>query len=196
MRGLGRRPPGRARKARDGLPGTALLRIVAIGFLVPGHFWLPGTTGVAFAQNTAALAARVEVLEAREQIRELIHAYGEALDSRDFLAFAGLFAEDDGTWVGGFGSATGRDAIFELMDGNIGHADPPAVPTSHHVFANIRIDVDGDTAQARTRWIFVVPSETGEPRWRFLGHYEDRFVRRGGRWYFLRREAFTDLPPP
>jgi uncharacterized protein (TIGR02246 family) len=153
-----------------------------------------GGCRLAMAQDAASLAARIDVVESREAIRQLIIGYGEALDSRDFTAFAALFAEDDGTWVGGFGSATGREAIFELMDGTIGHADPPAQPASHHIFANVRIEVDGDTAAGRTRWIFVVPSAEGDPRWQFLGHYEDRFVRRGGRWYFLRREAFTDLP--
>ena len=77
---------------------------------------------------------------------------------------------------------------------SIGHAEEPVVPTSHHVFTNIQIEVEGDSAAATTKWIFVVPSDAGSPRWMYLGHYEDRFVRENGRWYFLRREAFTDIP--
>src|SRR3970282_1300439 len=50
-------------------------------------------------------AARVQVLEDREEIRELLLAYGRALDSRDFIAFSELFAEDEGEWIGGLASA-------------------------------------------------------------------------------------------
>jgi uncharacterized protein (TIGR02246 family) len=147
------------------------------------------------AQEAASLEARIAALEARDAIRELVYAYGQALDTRDFVAFAALFEPERGTWVGGFGTAVGRDAIFAMMDERIGHAVQPVTPTSHHVFTNIRVELAGeDEASATTKWIFVVPGETGDPRWMFLGHYEDRFVRRDGRWMFLRREAFTDIP--
>jgi len=150
--------------------------------------------GVARTQDRAGIEARVETLEAREAIRELIYAYGHALDTRDFVAFAGLFEPISGMWVGGFGTATGRDEIFRMMDTSIGHASTPVTPTSHHVFTNIQIEVNGSTASATTKWIFVVPGSDGAPEWRFLGHYEDEFVRTDGHWLFHRREAFTDIP--
>lgn len=148
----------------------------------------------AVAQSSAGLAERIDALESTEQIRGLIIEYGRALDHRDFVAYSELFEEEQGTWIGGLGSATGRDAIFELMDGSIGHAEQPIEPTSHHVFSNIQIDVDGDTAAATTKWTFVIQSEAGSPQWFYLGHYDDQFVRKDGQWYFLRREAFTDIP--
>jgi 3-phenylpropionate/cinnamic acid dioxygenase small subunit len=146
------------------------------------------------AQSSAGLAERIDALESREQIRDLIIEYGRALDHQDFVAYSELFEEEQGTWVGGMGSATGRAAIFKLMDESIGHADQPVEPTSHHVFTNIQINVDGDSAAATTKWTFVVQSEAGSPQWFYLGHYDDEFVRKDGRWYFLRREAFTDIP--
>jgi hypothetical protein len=151
-------------------------------------------SAAAVSQSATSIEERIADLEAREAIHSLVNAYGHALDHRDFRAFAELFAEDRGTWVGGFGSATGRDAIFEMMDEYIGHSSEPVLPTSHHVFTNTKIDVDGDRAEGSTKWIFVVPSETGDPQWMFLGHYEDQFIRDGGHWFFLRREAFTDIP--
>jgi hypothetical protein len=151
-------------------------------------------TGIVQAQTPPALEVRIAALEAREEIRELIYEYGRTLDTRDFIAFSNLFAAATGTWDGGMGVATGRDAIFELMDSTIGHAPEPAEPRSHHVMTNIRIEVDGNAATATTKWIFVVPSANGEPRWQFLGHYDDEFVRQDGKWYFLRRKAFTDIP--
>jgi len=140
------------------------------------------------------LEDRIAALEAREAIRELILAYGDSLDRRDFVAFSGLFHPERGSWVGGFGEATGKDAIFALMDEYLGHAEEPVEPTSHHVFTNIRISVDDDRADRTTKWTFVMPSADGSPEWVYLGHYQDEFIREGERWYFLRREAFTDIP--
>jgi len=165
------------------------LRVGAIFLCLNVGLFLPGT-----ASAQSGLEQRIADLEAREAIRELIFAYGHALDHRDFIAFSSLFAREQGTWVGGFGSATGHDAIFKLMDETIGHAEEPTVPTTHHVFTNIQIDVDGNKADATTKWIFVGSSASESPEWLFLGHYEDQFVREDGHWVFLHREAFTDIP--
>jgi uncharacterized protein (TIGR02246 family) len=164
------------------------MRSIAGGFLLL-------LTGTATAQDAAVgFEARIAALEAREEIRELIHTYGSSLDARDFRTFAELFAEQDGTWIGGFGEAVGREAIFALMDSRICNAEPPMVPVSHHVISNIQLEVDGDQASGTTKWIFVVPAADETPQWLLLGHYRDQFVRRDGRWYFLRREAFQDIP--
>ena len=140
------------------------------------------------------LAARVQQLEDREEIRELLLAYGRALDSRDFVAFSDLFAEEEGEWIGGLGAAKGREAIFKLMDETIGHNRPRTGPPSFHVFSNEQINVDGDRASATTKWIFVMQNDETNPRWVYLGHYDDTFIREDGRWRFLKRQAFTDIP--
>src|SRR5262245_25239104 len=84
------------------------------------------------AGDLAKLAARVQVLEDREDIRALILAYGAAHDHRDYRTFASLFAKE-GEWVGGLGSAKGPDAIFELMDRTIGHDPKPNGSGTYHV---------------------------------------------------------------
>jgi uncharacterized protein (TIGR02246 family) len=148
-----------------------------------------------FAGATAAaqsLEARLQRLEDREEIRALILEYGRALDARDFEAFAELFAEQDGEWIGGLGAVKGRAGIRELMEATFGTG--PATSPNFHVFTNEKIEVDGDSASAATKWIFVVQGEGERPEWVFLGHYDDVFVRENGRWKFLRREAFTDIP--
>jgi 3-phenylpropionate/cinnamic acid dioxygenase small subunit len=149
---------------------------------------------LAYAADLDELAARVQRLEDREEIRALLLAYGRALDSRDFIAFSELFAEEEGEWVGGLGAAKGRQAIFDLMDSTIGHDRPRTGPPSYHVFSNEQITVDGDRASATTKWIFVMQSDEASPRWVYLGHYDDTFIREDGRWRFLKRQAFTDIP--
>jgi hypothetical protein len=140
-----------------------------------------------------ALAARVQALEDREAIRALILAYGEAHDGRDYRTFSELFAAE-GEWVGGLGSAKGPTAIFELMDGTIGHNPQPNGSGTYHVMTNDQIVLNGNRAAATTKWIYITPNDANEPRMVFLGHYDDQFIRENGVWKFLRREAPADIP--
>jgi SnoaL-like domain len=144
--------------------------------------------------DDGALAERVQRLEDREEIRSLIIAYGRALDQRDFAAFARLFAKTDGEWVGGFGTAKGQAAIQRMMETRIGSNKTGAPPASFHILSNDDITVSGDRGSAVTKWVFVRQNDAGKPEWVFLGHYDDTFIREGGHWRFLRREAFTDIP--
>jgi uncharacterized protein (TIGR02246 family) len=165
------------------------LLIAAVG----GCLLVIGAAPQARADALDDLAKRVQVLEDRETIRELILAYGAAHDSRDYRTFASLFARD-GEWVGGLGTAKGPDAIFELMDRTIGHNPSPEGSGTFHVMANEAIKIDGDRASAVTKWLYIAAGEDDAPRMVFLGHYDDEFVREDGAWKFLRREAPLDIP--
>jgi uncharacterized protein (TIGR02246 family) len=150
-------------------------------------------TSALAADDLESLAARVAVLEAREEIRALIMAYGQAHDNRDYRTFSNLFAEN-GEWVGGLGSAKGPQAIFELMDRTIGHNPQPNGSGTYHVMTNDQIKVDGDRASSTTKWLYVTPGENNTPTLVFLGRYVDEFIRENGEWKFLRREAPADIP--
>jgi uncharacterized protein (TIGR02246 family) len=160
-----------------------LIALVAMGATMP----------VLAADDLESLAARVAVLEAREEIRALIMAYGQAHDNRDYRTFANLFASN-GEWVGGLGSAKGPQAIFELMDRTIGHNPQPNGSGTYHVMTNDQIKVDGDRASSTTKWLYVTPGENNTPTLVFLGRYVDEFIRENGEWKFLRREAPADIP--
>jgi uncharacterized protein (TIGR02246 family) len=146
------------------------------------------------ADDLESLAARVQVLEDREAIRALIHAYGQAHDHRDYRTFASLFATD-GEWIGGLGSAKGPDAIFALMDENIGHNPLPNGSGTIHMMTNDQIKIDGDRASSVTKWLYLTPSEDNSPRPTLLGHYDDQFIRENGEWKFLRRQSVSDISP-
>jgi len=133
-------------------------------------------------------------LQDRVEIRQLLMDYGRFLDQRDFAAFSDLFAEQEGEWIGGLGSAKGSRNIRELMERTIGTDSSMAEASNFHLFTNDMIRLDGDRAEATTKWIFVVRSEDGGPQPVFLGHYEDTIVRENGRWRFLRRVVYGDLP--
>jgi uncharacterized protein (TIGR02246 family) len=150
---------------------------------------------VAFgADDLAALATRVQVLEDREEIRALILEYGRAHDHRDYRAFASLFATN-GEWIGGLGSAKGPEAIFALMDKSIGHHPLPEGSGTFHVMTNDQIRIDGDRASSTTKWLYITSGDDEAPRLTYLGHYDDDFVRENGRWKFLRRQSVSDISP-
>jgi hypothetical protein len=92
-----------------------------------------------------ALAARLQALEDREAIRELIACYGPAADSGEGVAAlfdtAGVYA------VGGMGESHGRPAIAALLDGPV-HRQLLADGCAH-LLGPVAIDLTDDTATAR-----------------------------------------------
>lgn len=169
-----------------GLAAAALAVVIMTGSFAahPAHA----------ADDLAALAKRVQVLEDREEIRALILAYGQAHDHRDYKAFASLFAAN-GEWIGGLGSAKGPDAIFALLDKTIGHNPLPEGSGTFHVMTNDQIKIDGDRASSVTKWLYITANDDKSPKLTFLGHYGDEFIRENGRWKFLRRQTFSDISP-
>lgn len=93
------------------------------------------------------LEARLQALEDREAIRELISRYGPLADSGDAQGVAALWAEDGVYAVAGFGEAKGRAAIAALIDGD-NHRQLMADGCAH-VLGPVAIDLDGDSATAR-----------------------------------------------
>jgi len=152
----------------------------------------PGAT--AAVEERATLENRLRELEDREAIRQLILDYGRFLDRRDFASFSQLFAEKDGEWSGGMGTAKGPQAIRKLMESTIGNNSGKPTAPNFHLFAPETLRVDGDRAAATTKWIFVVQGDGNRPQPVYLGHYEDTLVREGGRWKFLRRVVHSDIP--
>jgi ketosteroid isomerase-like protein len=159
--------------------------------ITAGLFFSPAEA--AEALSLAALEARLQILEDREAIRNLIIDYGTYHDHRDYRALAALFAEE-GVWSSGMGSGKGPEGVFRLMDDTIGHNPLPDGSGTFHILTNDRISVEGDKASAVTKWVYVTAGEHGGPQTVLLGHYTDQFIREKGRWKFLLREAPVDLP--
>jgi hypothetical protein len=167
----------------------SMLAMILTGGAIPGYI------NAASAQKGVTMESRLQQLEDREEIRQLLMDYGRFLDKRDFVSFSRLFAEKDGEWNGGMGKAIGPQAIQKLMEDTIGKSTEKAISAPNfHIFTNDIIRVNGDRADATTKWIFVVQGEAGRPQALYLGHYEDSMVREGGRWKFLRRVVHADIP--
>jgi hypothetical protein len=176
---------------------TAHRRTWAIGILTLFLFGAaaPGYFHAVSAENKESVEARLQRLEDREEIRQLLMDYGRFLDKRDFASFSRLFAEKEGEWIGGMGKAKGTEAIRKLMEDTIGRDTGGQMSApNYHLFTNEVIQVNGNEAKAATKWIFVVQSASKQPQPFYLGHYEDTLVREQGRWKFLRRLVYGDIP--
>jgi len=122
------------------------------------------------------LAVRLARLEAAAEIRQLVSRYSIALDARDVDALVGLFAEDVRVGL--------REAFFDAPLRRLG-------VTVLHVGTHV-IDITGPD-DARGTVYARAELEIGPGRWVSQAvHYGDRYVRRGGRWYFggRRHELF------
>jgi uncharacterized protein (TIGR02246 family) len=146
---------------------------------------------LAWAQPKLTVEQRLQQLEDKAAIEQVLIDYGRTLDARDLVAYSELFAKD-GEWIGGFGTVQGRPALLDFMKKNIGTA--PNTAKNYHLLTNFTIVVNGDKATALSRWSFVVPNGEKKPVLEHSGRYEDTLIREDGRWRFLKRIVYNDLP--
>jgi uncharacterized protein (TIGR02246 family) len=140
-------------------------------------------------------AERLQRLEDREQVLELLTAYGATLDRHDFAAFGRLFA-DDATYVSGPAAPTrGRAAIQSMLENIITRNPSNLPPPNFHLFFNPSIRVEGDRATSQSRGAYVAPDlNTNTAQMVFFVSYEDTLVRRDGRWLFQQRVVKSGIP--
>lgn len=131
----------------------------------------------AAAPDLATLAAKVERLEAVDQIRQLPSRYALSLDMRDMDALVNLFVDD----VGVPGKQRGRQALKKWYVDTM-----RTLPGSFHGINGHVIDIETpDTARGAV--YSRNDLDLGENWMHELMIYLDRYERREGRWYFLRR---------
>lgn len=174
---------------------SKLVRLGALAVLVFGIASAPAQQA-----DSSALELRLQRLEDEARIRRLMMEYGRRLDTRDWEAFAQLFAVD-GEWSGnidgGFVTIRGRERIRAAMEKAFAQSPyDPANVASVHVIDNISIEVrDDGRATGTSRWTVLARGADNAPWPRMTGRYEDVFVKENGEWKFLSRAAPRDIPP-
>jgi len=122
-------------------------------------------------------------IEDRLAIRELLDAYADAVNVNDATAWGALWAED-AVWslpdYPEIGEIHGRAAIVTAWIAAMAH-----YPGVIFIAAPGAIAVSGDTATARS-WTSEVYDQAGTTK-RDRGRYEDRIIKRDGRWLFASR---------
>ena len=135
--------------------------------------------------DIAALERRVERLESRIAIEELVSAYGVACDEHDIPRLGGLFTEDgEFDSPSGVMRAKGRAEIIDLFVQAF-KIRGPGYHWTHDPF----IRIDGDNP-ARAKGTVLSHAETTPNGVMSLAamKYNDDYRRVAGRWLFARRE--------
>lgn len=139
------------------------------------------------------LLARIDELESRATIRDLVSDYCHGIDGADWSLFGSVW-HVDGIWEAGLptGPIEGREKIVEA-----GKEMSAAVFTeSHHLASNVRLDFESpdralgvcnaECIGVNSQATLVTASVT----------YNDIFERRGGHWKFARRQVIMNIFTP
>jgi hypothetical protein len=128
----------------------------------------------------AALCDRIEV-------DDLVTAYANALDDRDWDAFRDLFTPHATIdFTAAFGRAGRRDEIVDWLTGQVTRA---FVPEIQHLIVNRSIAVRGDTASGRLDFFNPDVVDQGDGTRTLMmhgGRYRFEAVRTGDGWRFTR----------
>jgi hypothetical protein len=139
------------------------------------------------------IRGRLRVLEAKEEIRNLLQEYRRTLDVRDLRAYSELFAAN-GTWKGASGEATGPEAIYSMLTAALPDNPPWPGATLWHLITDPSINIDGERATAESLWMHARRGEGDTPLLPTLGLYEDEFIVEDGHWRFLLRSVTRLVP--
>ena len=140
--------------------------------------------------DSATLAQRIDELESRMAITDLIAAYTHAFDREDRDLMISIWHEDALLDLGeGLGTYKGIDRILEAADGFWTSMD-----WLHHWCPNALVTLDGDTATAAVNLDCLVRGSDGPVM--IGGNYFDRFERRAGQWRFAERRFVMDYWTP
>lgn len=130
-----------------------------------------------------------ELSREKEAIAELIARYNRAIDHNDFHGWADCFAPE-----GVFDGMIGRYTAHRELDRFIADVKKLTVttPNLRHYVTNIETEVEGD--HARSRCFLMMTSTTKESGTKIViaGEYEDKLVKRNGRWFFVERKVLMD----
>ncbi|MBW0274127.1 hypothetical protein ATM97_32945 [Nocardia sp. MH4] len=138
--------------------------------------------------DLAALLRRVELMEDKWQILELIAAYGPAVDSGSADGTAALWSED-GEYDVDSGMLRGRAEVRAM----VGSAPHQGFITngSAHLIGLPHVEVDGDRAVAigHSQLVLKVPGTTAQFHVARITANRWELVKTGGRWQVRRRVA-------
>lgn len=155
-----------------------------------GAALIADTAAAAKPDHSAALAARLDALEARQQIIDVLHRYARGWDRLDEDALRSCFFADAEHQHSSF---KGRSQDF------ITRALPMVAKTrsTSHAISNVMIEIRGNAAVSEC-YFFAhhrrATAEGSDEEDYFLGgRYLDRFEKRDGLWKIAKRRGLNSL---
>jgi ketosteroid isomerase-like protein len=135
----------------------------------------------------AALEAKVDELQAKDEIRELFNRYGFTADTGDAKGWSEVWAKD-AVYDGAGGRIVGREAFFHsIEDPNGVHKREIEGKGSLHTTGALTIRVTGDTAWAEGATLVWVRNDAGGYRPFTLSYNHWDLRRADGRWEIVHR---------
>lgn len=126
----------------------------------------------------ASIEQRLQILEDKDEIRELTARYCYAVVAQDGQVLLAMFTEQ-GEFHMGAHAWRGQAELPKLYIDQVGQIGPKPFIQNHV------IDVAGDRATGRCA-VEIRVVENGESV-TACGHYEDEYQREDGRWKFAKR---------
>ena len=128
----------------------------------------------------------------REEILDLIHRYAELIDAGDFDGVGRLL--DRAAFSGPRTPAvTGAENIAKLFGITTKRFPDTGTPQTRHLVLNPIIEVDGDTATARSTFCVVQATASLPLQPIVVGRYLDTFARDERGWHFTARIADVEM---
>lgn len=164
---------------------ASISSVIVAGFAVPQR--VRGAAPAAGGSDGGrSLEERLQLVEDLEQIRNLVADHGRYLDSGNTSAFLEQWTAVEPLWQGPFGVLRSRE---EIRDAMASYASNPRLssPSVLHFMSGLHIEVNGDRAQATSRWAVARQDKEQHAEVESIGIYEDAFVREAHGWKFKRR---------
>lgn len=142
------------------------------------------------AATAGPLETRLQELEDRLAITDVLYQYATGLDSRDWDQLARCFTKDGVADFLEFGGVNeGREAIVALCSGVLAGLD-----SSQHLIGNPRVRLDGDRAEADCYFQaqHFLTSPAGGNTYSVGGRYADRLRRTEAGWQIEHRTLLCD----
>ena len=128
----------------------------------------------------------------RTAITDLIYHYAELIDAGDFDGLGRLLGRAS---FGGPRTPTvsGAQNIAGLFAMTTKRFPETGTPRTRHLVLNPIVEIDGDTATARSTFCVVQATDTVPLQPIVVGRYYDTFVRDQDGWHFTERIAAVEM---
>jgi ketosteroid isomerase-like protein len=188
------------RKSRFGLRARLPLAVLTMALAWTGAAGATGVSTLVLAgAEGLSLEARLRALEDEATIRRQLEDYMGLLRSRDWDTYIKMFAKAAPELHMAEGTVIGRDAIRTRMDNASKRMAAAAAAQNRpqlqraDLLSDVRVQVTGDTASARSRFTFLGEQPDGTFRVTGSGIYSDTWVREEGEWRIKSRTVDWDL---
>ncbi len=142
-----------------------------------------------------ALVARIDELESRAALRDLVSDYCIGFDNHDWERFISIW-HADAVWEIGppFGTFNGHEGIREAVNDIL----YPAWRETHHLSSNLRLTFDGPDHAHGTCDVDCMGATADDVVQMISATYTDDFERRDGVWKIAKRNVvihyFNPIP--